>query len=258
MCGTSCEPSGWSTEGSDCNSKASPPMRFQRFRDFDDGETVTGLGYDIVIRRRNVGELNMPTGELIACDPLNGLETEPFETLVAPGSHPVVLFAAELRDEVRIAYAMIVVGNGEPVRWDLAKLPDEETILGDPHATVGYPVDSSLGSFMDAATAKALMDYSHSVMPDDDDFRRSLRGRVRRRLKRGYGWANVNLKHDAKLPETTGRLNVVAFDAGYGPGLYSTYFGWNEKDELTRIVTDFDVLDFEFHRFPLSPSGPAS
>lgn len=226
-------------------------MRFERFRDFDDGETVTGLGYDIVIRRRNLGDLQMPTGELVACDPLNGLETEPFATTLAPGAYPVVLFAAELRDEVVIAYAMLVVDDSEPVQWEVASVgdpgPERRGAEGD-----GYPVDGALGSFMDAATAKALMDYSHAVLPDDNDFRRTLRRRVRRRLERGYGWANINLKHDADVPESSGELNIIAFDAGYGQGLYSTYLGRNDEGEVARVVTDFDVLDFEFQKFPLS------
>lgn len=229
-------------------------MRFQRFRDFEDGETVTGLGYDIVIRRRNLGELQMPTGDLVACDPFNGLETEPFDTSFAPGGYSVILFAAELRDEVVIAYAMLVVDSDDPVQWEVATIGEPSSSRFDVGSGDGYPVDSSLGSFMDAATAKALMDYSHAVLPDDDDYRRTVRRRVRRRLERGYGWANVNLKHDADVPvpESREEMNVVVFDAGYGPGLYSTHLGFNEDGDLARVVTDFDVLDFEFQKFPLS------
>lgn len=226
-------------------------MRYQRFREFEDGETVAGLGYDIVIERRNLGRLHLPTGELVACDPLNDIETEPFDTVLEPGTYAVVLFAASMRDETLSAYAMLEVDEGEPIRWETATVGGNTGSPFDPYETGGYPVDGSLGCFMDAQTAKALMDYSHNVMPDDDEFRRALRGRVRRRLKRGYGWANVNLKHDAKVPQASEDLNVVAFDAGYGPGLYSTYLGWNEDGEVSRIVTDFEVLDFRFQTFPL-------
>jgi len=225
-------------------------MRYEKFREFQDGETVAALGYDIVIERRNLGRLHMPTGELVACDPLNAIETEPFDTVLEPGGYQAVLFAAQLRDETLAAYAMLKVGDDPPIRWESASVGGADNPM-DPYETGGYPVDSSLGCFMDAATAKALMDYSHTVMEDDDEFRRALRGRVRRRLERGYGWANVNLKHDAKVPQADEHLNVIAFDAGYGPGLYSTYLGWSDADELTRIVTDFEVLDFRFNSFPL-------
>lgn len=225
-------------------------MQYEKFREFEDGETVAGLGYDIVIERRNLGRLHMPTGELVACDPLHDIESEPFDTALEPGAYQTVLFAADLRDEKLIAYAMLNIGEKPPIRWEAATVGGGGDNPFDPYETDGYPVDGSLGCFMDAETAKVLMDYSHSVMEDDDEFRRVLRGRVRRRLERGYGWANVNLKHDAKVPQAEGHHNVIAFDAGYGPGLYTTYIGWDEDDEISRIVTDFEVLDFRFNTFP--------
>ena len=224
-------------------------MRLDPFRDFEHGETVSELGYDIVILRRNLGLLHMPTGELVACDPLNGIETSPFETTLEAGDYPVVLFVAELRDETVPAYAMLQIKESDPIRWERASIDEEDD---DPLGSddEGYPVDSSLGCFMDGATAKALMDYSHSVMPEDNEFRRALRGRVRRRLEHGCGWANLDLKTEANVPQVPDGFNVVAFDAGYGPGIYSTYMGRDADDELTRIVTDFEVLEFRFNTFP--------
>lgn len=225
-------------------------MLLQRFRDFEDGETVPDMGYDVVIQRRYLGDLHMPTGSLVACDPMDGLETEPFEVSVDPGEYPAVLYAAELRDETLCAYATLQVGQKEPVRWELATVQDEELDPLSRDGNPGYPVDSSLGSFMDARAAKVLMDYTHSVMPDDDDYRRALRGQVRRRWqKKGYAWANVDLACDAKISQVDPGLNIVAFDAGYGPGTYSTYLGWDNDDNLTRVVTDFEVLEFRFNSF---------
>ncbi|MFB6264595.1 MAG: DUF4241 domain-containing protein [Bradymonadaceae bacterium] len=221
-------------------------VQLQRFREFDDGETIPELGYDVVIRRRHLGRLHMPTGSLVACDPLDRLETEPFATRFEPGDYPVVLFAAELRDEILPAYAMLKLRESEPTSWEAARVENEAP---DRFATrpSGYPVDSSLGCFMDSAAAKALMDYCHSVMPDENDFRRNLRGQVRRRLEKGYGWANLNLKHEGKIPQADEHLNIVAFDAGYGPGIYSSYLGHADDGALTRIVTDFEILDLAFN-----------
>jgi hypothetical protein len=227
-------------------------MLFQRFHEFDNGETVAGLGYDIVIQRRHLGRLTMPTGELIACDPFYGLETEPFAQSLPTGDHPTILFAAELRDEIVPAYAMLQVSETEPVRWEAATIEESEGNPFDPHETGGYPVESNLGAFMDAASAKNLMDYTHAVMDEEDEYRRALRGRVRRRLKnheKGYGWANIDLKYDAKVPQAPEDLNIIAFDAGYGPGIYSTYIGYDEDDRPSRVVTDFEVLDFRFQSF---------
>lgn len=192
----------------------------------------------------------MPSGSLVACDPLDGLETEPFAADLGPGDYPVVLFAAELRDEILPAYAMLDLQAGEPTSWEHARVEDEDSDRLDSQPS-GYPVDSSLGCFMDDAAAKALMDYCHSVMPDENDFRRNLRGRVRRHLEKGYGWANLNLKHEGEVPQADDELNIIAFDAGYGPGIYSSYLGRSEDGILTRIVTDFEILDLAFNRFAM-------
>lgn len=219
----------------------------QKFRSFDDGETVTALGYDIVIRRRNVGKLAVPTGELVACDPLHYLETEPFAVDLEPGYHPLILIIAELRDENRIAYAMLETKRSEAVRWEKAGLhdDDDDNLL---HLDAGFPVDSSIGCFVDARTAGILMDYRQAVMPDEDEFERAIHSQMNRYRKKGYSWANVNLESHVKIPGC-GRLNLIAFETGYGPGLYETWIGRDEEGDICRIVTDFDVLDLRFNTF---------
>lgn len=222
-------------------------MLFRSFRSFEDGETVTGEGFDIVMERRRLGRLAMPTGSLVACDPMYGLETEPFEVTLECGKYPVILFAAQLRDETLPAYAMLKVGEKEPTDWEIATVvgetPEEANESG------GYPVeDEGLGSFMDAGTAKALMDYTHAVMPDDDDYRRAMRRQVFRRGNDGYSWANIHLQRDANISYAPHSLNVIAFDAGFGDGLYTTYIGRDDEGDIQQIVTDFDVLDFNFRR----------
>ncbi|MFW5967261.1 MAG: DUF4241 domain-containing protein [Persicimonas sp.] len=217
------------------------------YRTFDDGETVTALGYDIVIRRRNVGRLELPTGELIACDPLNFLETEPFDVELEPGSYPVVLIIAELRDDNRVAYATLRVREDEAVRWERARLQeDEESNLL--HFDAGYPVDSSVGAFMDAHTAGVLLDYHRQILPDDDDFERALDAGFNRHRAHGYSYATIDLRRDLDIPGSQ-HLNLITFETGYGPGLYETWIGRNADDQVCKIVTDFEVLDLMFNTF---------
>lgn len=218
------------------------------FRDFRDGETVAALGYDIVIRRRKIGDLAMTSGSLVACDPLAFLETEPFEQRIPRGQYPVVLLIATLRDESAIAYAIVEVGDREPVTWEEATvLGEDASVFGD-GSDRGYPVDSSVACFMDGDTASALLDYTHAVRTEDDEFRRSLLSQLKRRQKKGYSWAEVGLRRDVKMAGANGH-NVLAFEAGYGPGLYTTWLGFDEDRELTRVVTDFEVLDLRFNTF---------
>jgi hypothetical protein len=222
-------------------------MLSQTFRRFDDGDTVTALGYDIVIRRRNAGILELPSGEIVACDPLTFLETEPFDIAIKPGRYPVLLFVAELRDDSRLAYAMLELSSARTVRWQRARVQGDEdrTLLDAPDA--GYPVDSSVGCFMDAHTAGVLMNYTHSVL-DEDEFPRALHGALNRQHKQGCSWANLSLRRNLGIA-CAQDLNIVAFETGFGPGLYDTWIGLDEDGEVTRLVTDFRVLDLHFHTF---------
>jgi hypothetical protein len=48
-------------------------------------------------------------------------------------------------------------------------------------------------------------------------------------------WANV------VLDSTTG-ANIVAFDSGYGDGIYASFFGYDAQDRPVCLITDFEVL----------------
>lgn len=233
-------------------------MRFQSFREFDDGEIIGGHGFDIVLHRRSLGDLVLPTGNLIACDPLQALDTEPFTIQLEPGPYGVHLIIAELRDEKRSAYAVVTVKPTESLRWEVATLPPppNQTIF-ERHEEVGYSVDSTLGAFLDSETAGDILNYHQLVMPEDNDFERHIWGRIKKRRRHGVGWATIDLRRDLMLPAEDGR-NLLVFDAGYGDGYYTTYLGFDEDDELSSIVTDFEVLDMRFPSFPMKSRSAGS
>lgn len=231
-----------------------PTMLSHTFRRFDDGDTVAALGYDIVMRRRNAGILELPSGELVACDPLSFLETEPFDIQIDPGRYPVLLFVAELRDESRLAYAMLEVSREKTVRWQQAYVQEDDdnrrTLLDPPDG--GYPVDSSVGCFMDAHTAGVLMNYTHTVMDEDDEFPGALHGEMSRQSRQGkkISWANLDLRQALGI-HSGQTLNMIAFETGFGPGLYETWIGLDKEGRVTRVVSDFQVLDLHFRSFPI-------
>ena len=210
------------------------------FRDLKDGATITALGYDIGIRRASIGPLHLPTGQLVACDPLTHPSTEPFDLSIKPGRYPVRLVLAELRDEVRVAYAVVEIAGAEAARWTPALVHGEQPDALD---APGYNVGSSLGCFMDAQTGARLMEYTEIVHFDEDEFEKQLRSQLRKNKKRrAVGWANIG--HDYLEPG-----NILVFPTGYGDGFYHTYVGRTHEGQVTRVVTDFQVLDLRFPSF---------
>ncbi len=227
-------------------------MRFRAFREFEDGEIIDGVGYDIVVHRRSIGDLVLPSGRLIACDPLLTLDSDSFSLQLEPGTYPAHLIIPEMRDEKLIAYATLTIRPSDVERWEVATLPDghDERLPGRNGEEHGYPVDSSLGGFLDRDTASALLNYHQLVMPEDNDFERHLWGRIHRRRKNNVGWAIIDLHRDLNLPFRDGR-NLLAFDAGFGNGYYTTYVGYDADNQISSIVTDFEVLDLRFPSFPI-------
>lgn len=222
-------------------------MLAQIFRRFEDGDLVTALGFDIVIRRRSAGHLLVPSGELVACDPLTYLDTEPFALQLTPGSYPVLLFGAELRDDTRLAYVMVEVSDEETVRWERARVQSDAhpSLLDGPDA--GFPVESDVACFLDAHTAGVLLNYTQSLM-EEDELERAARGAMSRQQKQGLRWANLNLRRHLDIA-TAEDMNLVLFEPGNGSGLFETWIGLDRDDQITHIVTDCGVLKLHFKSF---------
>ena len=221
--------------------------RLPAYRELDDGELLEGMGYDIVIRRRTVGQLQARCGELVACDLLDHPDTEPFALTLPVGSHPVRLIMAELRDETVIAYASLELGAAPATRWRVA------AVHGEQEQGSGFSVSSGVACFMDAQAAAQLIQYTTLVPADEHELWRALRAQFKKVRKRHRGhtaaaWAEL-------VHEALGPSNIIAFSSGHGPGLYTTWLGEDDQGQLTRVVIDFHVLKLRFTT--LSRPSPA-
>ncbi len=69
-----------------------------------------------------------------------------------------------------------------------------------------------------------------------------LFGLIAEEMERTYvdtrSWTNF------VLDPATG-LNVVTFSAGFGDGLYASYFGRDGRGAVSCLVTDFALIDYE-------------
>ncbi|MFD1982167.1 DUF4241 domain-containing protein [Mesorhizobium newzealandense] len=140
-----------------------------------------------------IGELELPTGEIIACDPLiTGLGRPAFSRKVRPGRYPVTVLEAQ----GRVAAAVLRFGSGLPARWELATFAS-----GRPPVYKSeffeFIVDDAVASFMD----KSVL----TVMTDPEEFDDYLAD-VACSLDR-FGMDD---------PIDGNPLNVAMFDTGFG------------------------------------------
>jgi hypothetical protein len=209
---------------------------------FRDGATFhTNYLGKFHVERREVGKLDVPTGRLVACDPLVFPETQPFRRRVPPGRYSVILSIAHIPPaegkgtaDQRIACAMLCLGRRVPRRWQMAVQTGQRLRGLKPNEFYGYPVDSGTGCFMDLKAARVLDGRMHD---DPDYFERLLKAAEPVSVPT-RDWADFQL--DTELG-----LNVVFFSSGFGDGTYPSYWGFDGAGGLACLVTDFRVLTRE-------------
>lgn len=181
-----------------------------------------------------LGQLAVPTGRIVACDPLVFPETDPFVRTIRPGTYPVEIAIARVAaDDERCAAARLVVSERPTVRWEPAQVQGASPLAaGDVPA---YGVDAGVGSFMDVAcrdTLLAAMDPSKLEVSYYDDV-----------LARELEYERLTVDWTLHVPDPTKAHKVAIFSSGWGDGLYVTYVGLDREDEVTCFMTDFEIVD---------------
>lgn len=183
------------------------------------------------------GELWLPTGRVVACDPflhLGSGDVEPFTAEVAPGRYRVDAAVATITrpgDEpadtphTRVAAARLVIREGPAAGWGLALKPGQDLAELAEDEFFGYGVDAGTGCFYDAAADREFPACEGDEGPLWDAFEQS-------------SWSPG--PHRITAPETGHTL--VAFSSGWGDGAYPTWVGRDADGEITAFVTDFFVV----------------
>lgn len=184
-----------------------------------------------------LGELDLPSGRIVATDPLVFPEWTPLERTVPPGRYPVTLYRAQQR----IAMALLRFAPGKVARWEIATLPGQNPADLKEDEIFGYPVDAGTGCFMDADAHKAM------------EKREAQEIERARRSQTPYGSYYDNVIADEMQrndgdyalhkPLADDRVNVAIFRSGWGDGVYASYWGLDEAGKPLVLVTDFGVME---------------
>lgn len=176
-----------------------------------------------------IGELELPTGEIIACDPLTSdVETPALSRRVKSGRYPVSIFEAQ----GRVSLAALRFKAGKPVRWELATVSGEDVAALEGDEVYGYSVDAGLGSFMDKIAMKLVAGEQENLKYGD------YYGEV---LATKFA-----LNQDRFLmhqPVAGNSLNIAMFSSGWGDGSYPSFWGLDAAGEPVVLMTDFGVLE---------------
>lgn len=196
------------------------------------GKTFAGEMKRLHFVTRNVflGNLRLPTGHIVAADPILMPDLRgPFEYIVEPGEYPVILTLAKSEPGEAVAFARISLSDLPAVRWEVARSipprPPELPVEEDE----GYGVDSAIGCFADEDTMKWL-----AANPDENFWRLCLEV-----MK-----ARVDASEAAGFPPLPPGLEqtLAVFQSGFGDGTYDSWWGFAEDDSGVCLLTDFNVV----------------
>lgn len=177
-------------------------------------------------RTEPIATLRLPTGQIVACDVVEGSGTSPYSRPVAPGDYAVALSIARIDDDdERVAASLLRLSTGEPVRFELATMKD----TGD-HT---FTIDSSLGCYLDEA-ALALLDAMTDA--EDELLVEELDRQYAKHQVDTWSWASLDVGKESGV-------NLVCFSSGWGDDDYFSYFGFDAQGAACCLVTDFRLLD---------------
>lgn len=198
----------------------------------------------VTLRLQYIGDLMLPSGRLVACDPASSPGLKPFSLPLPQGNFPVILSLAHLyyRDELDriiyeevppiVAFSTIRIRQSVPVRWEIMTTDDQEITGSREGQEYGYGVDSGIGGFMDYAASQILHKQWYELV-DPPVWETIMNGiSETERSQNSSGWFQMSV----------GPANLIAFPSGEGSGIYTTYAGFDAEGEVAVIVTDFKIV----------------
>ncbi|MGV8915544.1 MAG: DUF4241 domain-containing protein [Kaistella sp.] len=183
----------------------------------------------------DAGTINLPTGRLVACDPLITNDMKEFRINFPQGEFPVLVHKE--KDTNCIAYVEIIFGDSEITKWKLATTEEQNTEELKDEEIFGYPVESGMGCFMDVETQECLNHLEKKLYHRKAaDFM----GIYEEFFHEHFFDDNGAIDQYAFLkPDEEKEGNIFAFETGYGDGFYASYIGFGNDNQPIKIVTEF-------------------
>ena len=188
------------------------------------------------LRHYALGELVLTSGKVLACDPFAYPNRVPFAVQVAPGKYPVIASVATFAKQHRdgMAYVILKLSNQAAVHWEGAAGEGQEVNELEGYGGWGYAVSSRTGCFMEAEIRQRL------------DQKTTTGGALSDQLSEAF--AAIDPYNDIPfgginfcVDEATG-ANIIAFTICRSKGQYISYCGYDADNQVTCLVTDFNLL----------------
>lgn len=230
--------------GNTAKTKKNSPEEYLSHTDYNiifDNSIIEDIPIEII----EIGNLNLPTGQIVVGDPIVGFDMQPLKKAVTPGEYPVKLYIAKSNEwGDRVALAKLEFKDIKATKWILATHEGQDlSELTEEGDYFGFPVDAGLAAFFDYKTSIEYDNFLNEFItthPESNFYDEIFDAEFRKNAKEpsnpdSYGeWINYT------LPDSD--LNLIIFQSGFGDGAYPAYWGISEEGEIVSLIIDFFVL----------------
>ncbi len=203
---------------------------------------------EIPLEFLHLGELNLPTGQIIACDPLvTFYDAVPFTYMVQPGIYPVTACIAKTANAGnRFAAVKLKFTNQRATLWQMALVEGQDVseITSDDQF-FGFGVDAGLGCLSDTETQEYYNQWETDIRENNpgrdvvyNDF---IAPAFKRNAKDPNNHDDIGDWLNFELPNKP-ELNIIMFTSGYGDGFYPSYWGITDEGNICSLVVDLQVF----------------
>jgi Protein of unknown function (DUF4241) len=191
------------------------------------------------LHREKLGDLNLPSGKIVALDPLvmmgNG---QGFTQTVEPGRYEISVYWFDDKDwGKRNAFAALTFSHGEVSTWHMAVTEGQDVTKLKPDEFYGYGVDAGMGAFLSPEGFKALNDSMDKAQKEIANYTSYYDDVLAKPLDA------TNPSRLLYAPPTDPEKNLAMFASGFGDGSYPSYFGLDAAGKPVILVTTFFVVD---------------
>lgn len=183
------------------------------------------------IEKIKAGKLKLSTGRIIATDPILMYDDESYSEHVKPGTYDVYIYVGKTENRKKQTVASeLRFNDNDIVKWEMALLKGESAKGFAHDEFMGYEVENGLGCFMDDSVMELLDIMSEEQL---DEYEKSVRNAVK---------SNECSCADMLIDKKTEK-NIIIFASGWNEGTFPTYYGFDQDNNLARLVTDFMVIE---------------
>jgi hypothetical protein len=189
---------------------------------FLNGSEVRQWGTKLTFHAKNIGNIKITSGKIIAEDPvILRNDSKPYKYEFPKGNHPIEIARLILPNGYEgNAFVRIRFTPNKIAKWEYALQENQEPIPITNLDGYGYGVDAGIGLFIDQEAILEFMEI----------------------LRRKWNYLFIDQFEDQYLLYEFGENNVAAFSTGAGDGFYRTYIGYDERGNISQLLTDFELV----------------